>query len=209
MTQSPANKLPSGRLEMICGPMFSGKSEELIRRLRRAYIGKQNVITFKHNLDNRYTFESIASHGGLSISAQAIDNPLSITHYVCQGNINVIGIDEVQFFPATIIGVIEELIMRGKRVIAAGLDLDFRGVPFGSIPTLLAIADEVTKLKAICTACGAEAHFSQRFIDGKPAKYDDPVVLIGSQEAYQPRCRDCYIGDPRYSAMPKQKQCYL
>lgn len=209
MIQSNFNRQPNGRLEVICGPMFSGKSEELIRRLRRAHIGKQNVITFKHTLDNRHSFESIASHSGQKIDAQAIDNPLSILHYVDQGNINVIGIDEVQFFPATIISVIEELVMRGKRVVTAGLDLDFRGIPFGSMPILLALADEVLKLKAICTACGAEAHFSQRFIDGKPAKYDDPIILIGAQEAYQPRCRECYVGDPRFSVMSKAKQCCL
>jgi thymidine kinase len=181
-----------GRIEIICGPMFSGKSEELIRRLRRAIIAKQRVMTFKHTLDNRFSFDCVASHAGNKIDAQAIETPERILHFVKQGGADVIGIDEIQFFPKSIVYVVDELVHSGKRVIAAGLDLDFRGVPFGPMPILLTIADDVIKLKAICSICGKDAAFSQRLIDGKPAKYNDPIILIGAQESYQARCRNCY-----------------
>jgi thymidine kinase len=148
----------TGRLEIICGPMFSGKSEELIRRLRRAVIAKQRVMTFKHALDNRFSFDCVASHAGDKIDAQAIDTPERILQFVQKGGADVIGIDEVQFFPNSIVYVIDELINSGKRVIAAGLDLDFRGIPFGPMPTLLTIADDVMKLKAICSVCGKMLH---------------------------------------------------
>jgi thymidine kinase len=194
----------AGRLEIICGPMFSGKSEELIRRLRRAIIAKQRVMTFKHALDNRFSFDCVASHAGDKLDAQAIDTPERILEFVKKGGADVIGIDEVQFFPNSIIYVIDELIHSGKRVIAAGLDLDFRGIPFGPMPTLLTIADDVMKLKAICSVCGKDAAFSQRLIDGKPAKYNDPIILIGAQESYQARCRACYEIDE----LPPVKQKY-
>ncbi len=194
----------TGRLEIICGPMFSGKSEELIRRLRRAVIAKQRVMTFKHALDNRFSFDCVASHAGDKIDAQAIDTPERILQFVQKGGADVIGIDEVQFFPNSIVYVIDELINSGKRVIAAGLDLDFRGIPFGPMPTLLTIADDVMKLKAICSVCGKDATFSQRLIDGKPAKYNDPIILIGAQESYQARCRTCYEIDQ----LPPIKQKY-
>jgi len=194
----------AGRLEIICGPMFSGKSEELIRRLRRAIIAKQRVMTFKHALDNRFSFDCVASHAGDKIDAQAIDTPERILQFVQKGGADVIGIDEVQFFPNSIVYVIDELINSGKRVIAAGLDLDFRGIPFGPMPTLLTIADDVMKLKAICSVCGKDAAFSQRLIDGKPAKYNDPIILIGAQESYQARCRTCYEIDQ----LPPVKQKY-
>lgn len=184
--------LTTGKLEIICGPMFSGKSEELIRRLRRAIIAKQRVITFKHALDNRFSFDCVASHTGDKIDAQAIDTPERILEFVKKGGVDVIGIDEVQFFANSVVYVIDELVHSGKRVIAAGLDLDFKGIPFGPMPTLLTLADEVMKLKAICAICGKDAPFSQRLIDGKPAKYTDPIILIGAQESYQARCRTCY-----------------
>lgn len=183
----------NGKLEIICGPMFSGKSEELIRRIRRAVIARQNVMTFKHSLDDRFSFDCVSSHTGDKIDAQAVERPERILEFVSKGAVDVIGIDEIQFFSNNIIYVIDELVNQGKRVIAAGLDLDFKGVPFGAMPLLLTLAYDVVKLKAICSVCGADAAFSQRLINGKPAKYTDPIILIGAEESYQARCRNCYI----------------
>lgn len=177
--------------------MFSGKSEELMRRLRRAKIAKQRVMTFKPSIDNRHSIEYVVSHDGNKLFAQALDDVTSILTIVHQENIDVIGIDEVQFFPTDVISIICTLIDEGKRVIIAGLDLDFRGVPFGSVPTLLAIADTITKLNAICCICGKDAHCTQRLVNGDCAKYDDPIILIGAQEAYQARCRNCFSIDKR------------
>ena len=185
----------AGKLEVICGPMFSGKSEELIRRLRRAKIAKQRVAVFKPALDNRYAAEQVVSHNGMALDAYATDIPEDIIKHVSNNAIDVVGIDEVQFFTTNIISVICKLVDSGKRVIAGGLDLDFRGVPFGPIPTLLAVADSITKLQSICTCCGKDAHFSQRLVNGKPAKFNDPIILVGAQEAYQARCRGCYSID--------------
>lgn len=187
---------PSGILEVICGPMFSGKSEELIRRLRRATIARQRVICFKHSLDNnRYNLDHITSHNGSSIAAYSIDREDQIIELADFYQAEVIGIDETQFFPRTIISIICSLIDAQRRIIIAGLDRDFRNMPFGPMPTLLAIADQVTKLTAICTACGTNAGLTQRLVDGKPAKYDDPVILVGAQESYQARCRRCFSID--------------
>lgn len=184
-----------GVLEVICGPMFSGKSEELMRRLRRAKIAKQHTMIFKPSVDNRHSIEYVVSHDGNKLYAQALDDVTAIPELVYQDNVDVIGIDEAQFFPQEIIPAICTLIDNGKRVIIAGLDLDFRGVPFGSIPTLLAIADKITKLNAICCVCGKEANCTQRLVNGLPAKHDDPIIMIGAQEAYQARCRSCYSID--------------
>lgn len=189
------HSLTHGRLEVICGPMFSGKSEELIRRLRRAQIAKQDVAIFKHALDDRRGIEKISSHCGSTIDAHATASTDELYAIASEHNISIIGIDEVQFFDKSIINVICKLLDDGKRVIVAGLDLDFRGVPFGPIPTLLAIADAITKLQAICTLCGYDANFTQRLVDNKPARFDDPIILVGAQEAYQARCRDCYTID--------------
>ncbi len=182
----------SGSLEVICGPMFSGKSEELIRRLRRAEIAKQKVAVFKHALDDRRNIDNVTSHNGNSIKAHATDTSSTILNDVANNDYSVVGIDEVQFFNQDIITVICTLINNGARVIVAGLDLDFRGMPFGPIPTLLAIADKITKLQSICTNCGNDAHFTQRLVNNQPAKYDDPIILVGAQEAYDARCRTCY-----------------
>lgn len=187
----------NGSLEVICGPMFSGKSEELIRRLRRAKIAKQSVAVFKPAIDNRYAAEHVMSHNGSSIEALPIDSSDVIYHYVTHHNIEVVGIDEVQFFDAQIITVICTLIDEGKRVIAGGLDLDFRSIPFGPMPTLLAIADKITKLQAICCICGKDACLTQRLVNNEPARFCDPIILVGAQEAYQARCRGCYIIDVR------------
>jgi thymidine kinase len=184
-------KNSKGSLEVICGSMFSGKSEELIRRLKRAQLAKQNVLVFKHSLDERTLLDYVVSHNGNKIKAIPIDNPSFISSLMTP-EIDVIGIDEVQFFSREIVNIVCTLIDQSKRVIVAGLDLDFRQHPFGSVPLLLAIADNVTKLKAICMLCGSDAHFSQRLVDDHPAKYDDPTILVGAQESYQARCRNCY-----------------
>jgi len=184
-----------GVLEVICGPMFSGKSEELMRRLRRAKIAKQHTMTFKPSVDNRHSIEYVVSHDGNKLYAQALDDVTAIPDIVQQDNIDVVGIDEAQFFAQEIIPVICILIEQGKRVIVAGLDLDFRRVPFGSMPILLAIADKITKLNAICCVCGKDANCTQRLVNGRPAKHDDPIIMIGAQEAYQARCRTCYSID--------------
>lgn len=186
-----------GSLEVICGPMFSGKSEELIRRLRRANIAKQKIAVFKPELDTRRGVNRVTSHNGNAMDAYPITDLTDILHHVTTHNIEVIGIDEVQFFPIGIIEVICTLVESGKRVIAGGLDLDFRGVPFGPIPTLLAVADNITKLRSICTVCCQDAHFTQRLVNNTPANFDDPIILLGADEAYQARCRNCYIIDKK------------
>ncbi len=194
MSSTYSNK--KGCLEIICGSMFSGKTEELIRRLRRAMIAKKPTVTFKHSLDNYRINKYVASHNGTTIDAFAIDNPLSIYDLI-QPDTQVIGIDEGQFFSHELINVILTLLDQGKDVIVAGLNLDFRSVPFGPMPTLMAIADHVTKLSAICVLCGQDAYFSQRLVNDKPAKYNDPLIQPGAQEAYQARCRSCYVIDKK------------
>lgn len=191
--------LHKGSLEVVCGPMFSGKSEELMRRLRRAKIARQNIITFKHFYDDRHSITCVVSHDGNTLEAAPLQNMNDLLALVTLNQSTVVGIDEVQFFPNEIISVVSQLVHQGKRVIVAGLDLDFRGVPFGCMPILMAIADKVTKLQAICTECGTDAHFTQRLVNGKPAKYDDPIILIGAQEAYEARCRGCYSIDKHHS----------
>lgn len=188
-----------GSLEVICGPMFSGKSEELIRRLRRAKIAQQTTITFKPHIDHRYGLEFIVSHNGSQVEARPLNNVHDIITIVDEVNASVIGIDEAQFFSQDVVSVVCKLVNNSKRVIVAGLDLDFRGAPFGCIPLLLAVADKVSKLQAICTQCGHDAHFTQRLVNGSPAKFDDPVIMIGAQESYQARCRSCYTIDKVFS----------
>ncbi len=183
-------------LEIVCGSMFSGKSEELIRRLKRAEYAKLNVLAFKHNLDNRTTIDHINAHSGEKMRAIAVEHAHDIKNLTYSG-VDVIGIDEVQFFSKDIVNIILDLVQEGKRVIAAGLDLDFRGVPFGSMPVLMAVADTVTKLSAVCISCGADAHFTQRLINDRPAKFSDPIIMPGAQEYYQARCRDCFIIDQK------------
>ena len=178
----------SGWLELICGSMFSGKSEELIRRIKRATFAKQEVKVFKPAIDNRYSSESVVSHNGTSIVCHAIASPEEIFQYISKET-DVIGVDEVQFFDESIVGTLTSLADQGYRVIAAGLDLDFRGEPFGVVPDLMALAETVTKLQAVCSVCGSPASRTQRLINGKPASYDDPVILVGASEAYEARCR--------------------
>ncbi len=183
-----------GSLEVLCGSMFAGKSEELIRRAKRAMIAKQRVLVVKPSIDIRYSQQQIVSHDGTGIQAIPIDpdKPQDILILAEQRGVNVVAIDEVQFFSSEILDIIQTLIKRNNRVIAAGLDLDFAGRPFNNVPTLLALADEVVKLKAICVVCGKPAYHTQRLIDGKPASRTSPLILIGGTEAYEARCRDCY-----------------
>ena len=183
-----------GTLEVICGSMFSGKSEELIRRIRRAEIAQQKVTVFKHRVDDRMSIEYIHTHNGDKCKAIAIDNPKNMELFV-NDEVKVVGIDEVQFFAQEAVPHILSMVESGKRVIAAGLDLDFRGVPFGIMPSLMALADSIAKLNAVCIICGGDAHYSQRLINGRTAKFNDPVILVGSQDSYQARCRDCYVID--------------
>ena len=183
----------NGALEVICGPMFSGKSEELIRRLRRAKIAKQKVAVFKHAIDDRYDTENITSHNGTSLPAHATDNGVHLLARAESERYQVVGIDEVQWYTDDIVNVVCTLVANGARVIVAGLDMDYRGVPFGTMPALLAIADSVTKLKAICTDCGADAHFSQLLENNKPtSKNSGPLVVAAGTEKFTARCRGCY-----------------
>lgn len=179
-------------LEVICGSMFSGKSEELIRRVVRAIIAKHRVAVYKPSIDMRYHSEHVVSHGGRRIEAISVntDNPDAILE-TC-GDVDVIAIDEVQFFSDRIIALIRNLTAQGKRVIVAGLDQDFRGEPFGSVPILMALAEKVDKLQAICVICGEPASRTQRIIDGKPARFNDEIIMVGADEKYEARCHKCH-----------------
>ena len=182
------NERGSGWIEVICGSMFSGKTEELIRRLRRAQIARQKVQVFKPAIDVRYAEEAIASHNGLQLQAIPVSDCADLRSRI-DPQVDVVAIDEVQFFEAAIVDLCQELADSGKRVICAGLDMDFRGEPFGPMPQLLAVAEMVDKLRAICVVCGQAASRTQRLIDGAPAFYDDPIVLVGASEVYEARCR--------------------
>jgi len=181
----------SGWIEVITGSMYCGKSEELIRRLRRVKIAKQKIKVFKPALDNRYSDKEVVSHSGESIEAVPVDHPEEILEKI-EADVDVVGIDEAQFFHQNLVQICEDLADRGVRVIAAGLDRDFRGEPFGPIPELMARAEYVDKLHAICIKCGEPASRTQRLIDGEPAAYDDPVILVGASEVYEARCRSCH-----------------
>ncbi|RAL23463.1 thymidine kinase [Thermoflavimicrobium daqui] len=180
-----------GWIEVICGGMFSGKSEELIRRIRRARIAKLEVQAFKPVIDDRYHREAIASHNGLIAEAKTIHTAAEILANVSPKT-DVIAIDEVQFFDEEILDVCQELANQGKRVICAGLDQDFRGKPFGPTPLMLAVAEHITKLQAICMKCGGPASRTQRLIDGRPASEEDPIIQVGAKEQYEARCRHCH-----------------
>ena len=173
-----------GRVEVICGSMFSGKTEELIRRLKRAQFAHQRVEIFKPSIDVRYSEEEVVSHQGNSIMSTPVDSSASIL--LLADDTDVVGIDEAQFFDDHIVEVCNELASRGIRVIAAGLDLDFKAQPFGPMPQLCAIADEVTKVHAICVRCGALAYVSHRIVAG------DKQVMLGEKDEYEPLCRECY-----------------
>ena len=177
-----------GWVEVITGPMFSGKTEELLRRLRRAVIARQKVQVFKPLLDDRYGVQQVASHSGFSMEAHALAHAREILDHV-RPDTTVVAIDEAQFFDQDLVSVVETLAQQGLRVLLSGLDLDFRGEPFGPMPARLALADQVDKLHAICMVCGGPATRTQRLINGQPARYDDPVVLVGADDFYEPRCR--------------------
>jgi len=181
----------SGRIELICGSMFSGKTEELIRRLRRARIAKQKVQVFKPSIDTRFAESEVTSHNGVQFEAIPVENAGQLLQAL-DPDTTVVGIDEAQFFDDEIVSLCERLADEGRRVIAVGLDTDFRGEPFGPVPALMARAEQVDKLQAICVACGGAASRTQRLIDGKPAAYSDPVVLVGASEVYEARCRRCH-----------------
>ena len=181
----------SGRMELICGSMFSGKTEELIRRIRRAVIAKQKVQVFKPAIDSRYHVKRVTSHNGMDFEARPVQWAIDIEGELDEDT-TVVAIDEVQFFDDGVIELCEKLAESGRRVICAGLDMDFRGVPFGPMPQLMARAEQVSKLHAICVICGNEASRTQRLLDGRPASLDDPVVLVGAAEVYEARCRECH-----------------
>ena len=173
-----------GRIEVVCGSMFSGKTEELIRRMKRAKFAKQKVEIFKPSLDTRYSDEDVVSHDKNTIRSTPIDSSGAIL--LLASDIDVVGIDEAQFFDDGLVEVCNQLANNGIRVIVAGLDMDYKGIPFGPIPALCAIADEVTKVHAICVKCGALAYVSHRLI------HNDKRVLLGEKDEYEPLCRECY-----------------
>jgi thymidine kinase len=181
-----------GWIEVICGVMFSGKSEELIRRVRRALIAKRRVQVFKSHLDERYAgLYHVSSHDGRSVEAVPVDEPDQISRLL-DADTQVVAIDEAQFLDASIVELATALASSGRRVILAGTDTDFRGEPFGAMPQLLAVAEQVDKLYAICVVCGNPASRNQRLIEGRPARYDSPTIMVGSNESYEARCRSCH-----------------
>lgn len=177
----PARK---GSIEVICGSMFSGKTEELIRRLKRAKLAKQKVEIFKPQIDTRYSEDQVVSHDSNAIHSTPVPSSSNIT--LLAAGVEVVGIDEAQFFDLGLIDVCNELANNGTRVIIAGLDMDYKGIPFGPMPALLAIAEYVTKVHAICMHCGALANHSHRITD------NDKLVMLGETDAYEPLCRDCF-----------------
>ena len=181
-----------GSVEVITGSMFCGKTEELIRRLRRASIARQKVQVFKPVIDNRYAYSKVTSHSGADFEAIPINRSDEILDKL-ESDVTVVGIDEAQFFDDGIVDVAETLADRGIRVIITGLDTDFRGEPFGCMPTLIAKAETVEKLNAICMICGEMASRTQRLINGQPAHYSDPIVIVGASEMYEARCRRHHI----------------
>lgn len=176
----------SGSIEVICGSMFSGKTEELIRRIKRALIANLKVEIFKPKIDNRYDDAKVVSHDANAVQSTPVSASIEILAYCESKDINVVGIDEAQFFDLQLVEVCEELALKGIRVIIAGLDMDFKGRPFGPMPRLLSVAEYVTKVHAICQQCGNLATHSYRLVD------DDSEVLLGEKQEYEPRCRTCY-----------------
>jgi thymidine kinase len=179
------NSARAGWIEVICGSMFSGKTEELIRRLNRARIARQKVEIFKPAVDTRYDETDVVSHDAKAVSSTPVENASQILFYA--EDFEVVGIDEAQFFGEELVSVCNELAMNGKRVIVAGLDMDYLGKPFGPIPKLMATAEYVTKVHAICIRCGNLAHYSHRTVK------DDNLVVLGEKDAYEPLCRQCFV----------------
>jgi thymidine kinase len=181
-----------GSIEVITGSMFSGKTDELIRRLRRATIARQKVQVFKPILDHRYALEKVTSHAGNNYEALPIQSAADLLPNL-DADTTVVAIDEAQFFDHDIIPLIQQLAGRDLRVIVAGLDTDFRGEPFGPMPIIMAVAEQVDKLHAICMVCGESASRTQRLVNGSPARYDDPIVIVGASEMYEARCRQHHL----------------
>ncbi len=179
---------PHGLIEVVCGSMFSGKTDELIRRLRRAVIARKSVQVFKPSIDIRYAVEKVTSHAGADFDAIPVLKSSEVLGKLAS-EVSVVGIDEAQFFDEGIVEITQQLANRNLRVIVAGLDTDFRGEPFGPMPILMAKAERVDKLQAICMVCGEPACRTQRLVNGKPARFDDPVVIVGASEMYEARCR--------------------
>ena len=185
------NQYREGWIEVICGCMFAGKTEELIRRINVLSYARKNILVFKPKIDDRYSTTEIASHAGSKVPCIVISEAKEILDHV-NYDTDVVAIDEVQFFDEDVVDICEYLADSGLRVMVAGLDKDFRGEPFGVLPDLLTRAEFVTKLTAVCAKCGAPATRTQRIINGKPASFNDPIVLVGAKEAYEPRCRHCH-----------------
>ena len=185
------NQYREGWIEVICGCMFAGKTEELIRRINVLSYARKNILVFKPKIDNRYSTTEIPSHAGSKVPCIVISEAKEILDHV-NYDTDVVAIDEVQFFDEDVVDICEYLADSGLRVMVAGLDKDFRGEPFGVLPDLLTRAEFVTKLTAVCAKCGAPATRTQRIINGKPASFNDPIVLVGAKEAYEPRCRHCH-----------------
>ena len=200
---SGAFQASGGWIEVVAGVMFSGKSEELMRRVRRATIARKRVQVFKSHLDDRYAgLMAISSHDRRTVDAVPVDSAAQIMLRL-DPMAQVIAIDEAQFLDAAIIDVVTSLADRGRRVICAGTDTDFRGEPFGFMPQLMAVAEMVDKLHAICVLCGAPASRNQRLIGGKPAPYDSPTIMVGAADSYEARCRACHIVPRRDVAQPR------
>ncbi|WP_294579413.1 thymidine kinase [uncultured Thomasclavelia sp.] len=180
-----------GWIEVICGCMFAGKTEELIRRINVLSYAKKEIVVFKPKIDNRYSDSEIISHSGAHVPCLVVKKAQDILKKV-KPEVEVVAIDEVQFFDEDIIEVCEYLADKGLRVMVAGLDKDFRGESFGVMPELLTRAEFVTKLTAVCAKCGAPATRTQRLVNGKPADFEDPIVLVGAKDHYEPRCRHCH-----------------
>ena len=180
-----------GWIETISGCMFAGKTEELIRRIKVLEFAKKEILVFKPKIDDRYSDTMVVSHAGSSVESIVIEDAIEILEHV-KDTTQVVAIDEAQFFGNNICAVCNELADSGIRVMAAGLDTDFRGEPFGPMPQLITEAEFVTKLAAVCNRCGAPATRTQRIINGKPASYNDPTILVGASESYEARCRHCH-----------------
>lgn len=184
----------AGLIEVICGPMFSGKTEELIRRLRRAKIARQRVVVFKPRIDNRYDEVQIVSHSSQKIPSIPVEDTAAMAHCLTQldSSVDVVGVDEAQFFDSSLLDFIDGLANNGTRVVVAGLDQDYLGRPFGVMPNLLAIADVVTKQYAVCVVCGCPASKSQRVVSDRGGVVSDEQVLVGAEQVYEARCRRCH-----------------
>jgi len=179
-----------GWLEVVCGPMFCGKSEELIRRLRRAEIAGQRCLIVKPSIDDRYDVGHVVSHAGAKMRAVTARSGDEVRRLA--GSYDAVGIDEVQFFDRSIVDAIDDLVRSGVRVVAAGLAQDFRGLPFGAMPTLLCVAEFVDKLEAVCHRCGGPATMTQRLVGGRPAPFGGETIQVGALDSYEARCRACF-----------------